>query len=268
MEQRRVFPYYREYVRDLSICYDILKEQSVTGTFEDLCKLRGYLVGSEQYKLMEDLNFQSYEVKDVSVFGTRRLELGLVSDGDYFLIENRFVIPVYGANGDLLTLIGYYPDFKKYITLPTMCFSKEVLFFNIDNALELSWSKFNGLVFLVEGIFDCLSLRALGLPAIATMGNIVADVKLEVLKLFKKVAYIPDNDKTGRRSLNKHDKKYGWVVPYNATAIRLTGSYDYGDVSMPIKDIDKAICMYDADSMRDILLELAQSTDEIVDLRL
>lgn len=263
MQRSQVFPYYRKYVEDLAEAYNLIKEQTCTGTVEDLCSLRGYLLGSDQHKLLSEMDIRAFSILNASVLGDRRKELGLVSNADNYLLEDRYVIPVYSASGDLLTLIGYFPDYSKYITLPTKCFTKNTLFFNIDDALERSWTKYNGVVFLVEGIFDSLSLRAIDLPAIATQGNNVGLVKAELLKTFKKVVYIPDNDDTGRRSLDRNDKKYGWKVPFSATGVKIQGTYENDGLVIPIKDIDKAISLYDADSMRDILLEFAESKNEI-----
>lgn len=266
MLRNQVFPYYRKYVEDLSNVYKIIKEQNCTGTVEDLCALRGYLIGSDQYNLLSNLGIKAYSILDTTVLGDRRKELGVVSDADNYLLEDRYVIPVYSANKDLLTLIGYYPDYSKYVTLPTKCFSKNILFFNIDDALERSWTTYNGVVFLVEGIFDALSLRAIDLPAIATMGNNVGFVKSELLKVFRKVVYIPDNDKTGRDALDRNNEIKGWKVPYNATGVKLQGSYENDGLVVPVKDIDKAITLYDAESLRDILLEFAESKEEYEDL--
>lgn len=266
MLRNQVFPYYRKYVEDLAKAYEIIKEQKCTGTVEDLCALRGYLEGSEQYNLMKKMGIQAYSILDTSVLGDRRKELALVSEDDNYLLEDRFVIPVPSASGDLLTLIGYYPDYSKYITLPTRCFSKNILFFNIDHALKVSWQTYGGIVFLVEGIFDALSLRSLGLPAIATMGNNVGLVKAELLKVFRKVVYIPDNDATGRKELDRNDKKHGWRVPFNATGVKLKGCYDNDGITIPIKDIDKAVSLYDAESLVDLLLGFAESKEEYEEL--
>lgn len=269
MQRNQVFPYYREYVKDLAKCYNVIKDQQVVGTYADLSVIRGYPEGYEQFNLLKELNMSAYQISDVRVLGDRRRELGIVTDADMYLLDGRYVIEVYSPSGDLITLIGYYPDYKKYITLPTRCFSKELLFFNIDNALELSWTKYNGLVFLVEGIFDCLSLRAIGLPAVATMGNNVEQVKFQILKLFKRVVYIPDNDKTGRRALDRNDIRHGWKVPFNAVGLKLQGSYKMDDgEEIFVKDIDRAIALYDAQSLRDLLLDLASSHNEIEVLQL
>lgn len=267
MQRNQVFPYYRRYVEDLAEAYKLIKEQPCTGTVEDLCHLRGYILGSDQHKLLEEIGVTAHSILDSKIFGERRKELGLVSEADNYLLEDRYVIPVYSAGGDLLTLIGYYPDYSKYITLPTMCFTKNILFFNIDDALRRSWEEFNGVVYLVEGIFDALSLRAIGLPAVATQGNNVGYVKAELLKVFRKVVYIPDNDSTGKRALDRNDKKHGWQVPFSATGVKLQGEYSNDGLVTPIKDIDKAVALYDAESLREILLEFAESKQEIETLQ-
>ena len=268
MQRSKVFPYYRKYVEDLADAYKIIKEQNCTGSVEDLCALRGYVLGSDQHKLLEEIGVRSYSILDSTVLGDRRKELGLVSDADNYLLEDRYVIPVRSASKDLLTLIGYFPDYSKYITLPTMCFSKNILFFNIDDALERSWKYYNGLVFLVEGIFDALSLRSIGLPAIATQGNNVGLAKAELLKVFRKVIYIPDNDATGRKALDRNDKKHGWNVPFSATGVKLQGEYSNNGLVIPVKDIDKAVALYDAESLRELLLDIAESKQEIETLYL
>lgn len=143
------------------------------------------------------------------------------------------------------------------------------MFFNFRQAYDLSIREFGGLVFLVEGIFDCLSLRAIGLPAIATMGATVSQVKCELLKFFKKVIAIPDNDSTGRRALNRYDKRYGWKVPYNTTMIKFEGGFlNIGNDHLKVKDIDNFVSWFDVDDVRDILLSFRDSKEDIEILKL
>ena len=46
----------------------------------------------------------------------------------------------------------------------------------------------------------------------------------------------------------------------------MQGSYENDGLVVPVKDIDKAITLYDAESLRDILLEFAESKEEYEDL--
>ena len=143
------------------------------------------------------------------------------------------------------------------------------MFFNFKQAYELSWRESNGFVIVVEGIFDCLSLRAIGLPAIATMGSSVSKAKGELLKLFRKVLAIPDDDKTGHIAINRYSPR-GWQVPQNTTMLRFHG----GEFGLPngetvhCKDMDNFVSWYDMDDVREILLSYYDSKEEIEDLYL
>jgi DNA primase len=201
--------------------------------------------------------------------GTMRKELGLVSDSDNFLLNDRYIIPVEDIEGGIVALIGYFPDYKKYITTPAPFFSKEFMFFNFKQAYELSWAKYDGFVIVVEGIFDCLSLRAIGLPAMATMGSSVSKAKGELLKLFKKVLAIPDDDKTGHNAINRYSPR-GWQVPQNTTMLRFHGgefALANGE-TVHCKDMDNFVSWYNMDDVREILLSFASSKEEIEDLYL
>lgn len=268
MRQIDVFPYYRKYVEEMNKAYSIIKDLYNDTYVDELCKLRGY-VGKEQHDLIKNMKLGYCNIEDVDVFGSMRRDLGLVSRKDNFLLSDRFIIPVDNIDGDLVALIGYYPDYKKYITTSGAFFSKNVMFFNFRQAYILSHREFNGIVFLVEGIFDCLSLRAIGLPCIATMGATVSESKCELLKLFKKVIAIPDDDKTGRRALNRYDKKYGWKVPYNTTMIKFEGGYvTIGGSTLKVKDMDNFVSWFEVDDVRDILLSFADSKEDIEVLKL
>lgn len=268
MRKIDVFPYYNTCVEELESKYDTMKGLFNNTYVKELCDLRGY-VGQEQKSLINEMNLGYCDIIDTDVLGNMRKELGLVSSKDNFLLSNRFIIPVDDISGHITALIGYYPDYKKYITTPSPFFSKECMFFNFRQAYDLSMREFNGLVFLVEGIFDCLSLRALGLPCIATMGASVSQLKCELLKFFKKVIGIPDNDTTGRRSLNRYDKRYGWKVPYGATMIKFEGGYlNVGGNALKVKDMDNFVSWFDANDVKEILLSFRDSKEDIVTLKL
>lgn len=275
MNKREVVPYYKKCASAMEDAYTYIKTLfDVNKSIEELCKLRGYTLNGEQRKLLEAMQicYCTMSIEDEGL-GEMATELGLTTKTERFLLDERFIIPVRDIIGNLVTLIGYYPDNKKYITVPAPFFSKDVLFFNIDHAYRLSMQKFNGIVFLVEGIFDCLSMRSIGLPVIATMGSTVSLLKKELLKIFKKVVYIPDNDAVGRRALNRRDSVYGWNVPNSATGIRLSGSIlvtdDEGDSKeVKIKDVDNLISWFEAEDVRSMLLECAECREEIVHLDL
>lgn len=269
MLQREVFPKYRQYCQELKEIYDIMTDSFSPTSAEDLCRDRGYPIDeSPQYDLIKSMNLGYFESDDIEVFKKYSEELGLFSKKGNFLLNGRYIIPVEDISGNLVSLIGYYPDFKKYITLATPFFSKACMFFNFKQAYELSWSKFDGFVIVVEGIFDCLSLRALGLPCIATMGATVSRIKGELLKLFSFVLGIPDDDTTGRKSLNRYSAK-GWKVPDNAVMLKFTGGLvNFGGTYLHCKDMDNFATWYESEDVREILLSFRGSHEDIEELRL
>ena len=187
MQKSEVFPYYRRCCDELEKAYERCKSKFDIASVDTLCDIRGYLKDSTQYNFLKSNMICSCDFDDVIELGDMRQELGLVSNKDNFLLAERFIVPITDISGRLSALVGYYPDYKKYITTPSPFFSKEEMFFNFHDAYQLSWKEFGGFVILVEGIFDCLSLKAIGLPVIATMGATVSKTKGELLKFFKKV---------------------------------------------------------------------------------
>ena len=267
MRKSDVFPYYRKCCSELANVYEYLKSLFQDNFADELCSLRGYTEG-EQKELIKAMKIGCCDIADSTELGDMRKELGLVSDKDNFLLANRFIIPVEGMDGNLLALIGYYPDQRKYITTPAPFFSKECLFFNYKQAYELSWKEYGGFVILVEGIFDCLSLRAIGLPCIATMGASVSRVKGELLYNFRKVLCIPDDDKTGHKSLDRFSSR-GWQVPSSATFLRFHGGIvEFDEGSVKCKDMDNFVSWFNADDVREILLSYRDSKEDIEDFYL
>lgn len=261
IRQNEVFPYYRKCCKEMQRIYSYLQSEFSPNYAEEICKLRGY-VGTEQFAEIARLNLGCCSVLPESL-GDMAKELGFISKNGNFLLEDRYIIPVEDVGGNLVSLIGYYPDDRKYITVPSPFFSKECMFFNFRHAYDLSMRDFDGFVILVEGIFDCISLQSLGLPVMATMGATVTSIKGELLKLFRHVLGIPDDDATGRKSLNRYSKT-GWKVPDNTTLVKLHGGTDFkGD---HIKDMDDVVTLFDAQDIRDMLLEYQYCNDDIVDL--
>ena len=272
MLQNQVFPNYREDIKELNRLYAYLKSFYNESYADELCAIRGYpddeYNNNPQKDLIKEMQLGYCEIDDLDEIRTFPESFGLITKKGNFLLNGRFIIPVHTISNDLITLIGYYPDSRKYITLATRFFSKEVMYFNFNQAYNLSWEKYNGLVILVEGIFDCLSLRSIGLPALATMGSTVSKIKGELLKVFRKVLAIPDDDKTGHKALNRYSK-YGWHVPDNTTFIKFVGGHmNFNGNKLHCKDIDNFVSWYDADSVREILLSYSDSKEDIVILDL
>lgn len=204
-----------------------------------------------------------FEVADDTLYKGYPEELGLFSKRGNMLLNGRYIIPVTSVSGDLVSLIGYYADEKRYITLSTPFFSKAAMFFMFNEAYKESWANHNGVVFLVEGIFDCLSIWSLGLPCMATMGSSVSALKGDLLKVFRKVIAIPDDDETGHKALYRNSKN-GWKVPSNTVMIKFRGgSVNIGGSLLHCKDVDNLVTWFDADFVRECLLSFVDSREEI-----
>lgn len=267
MLQREVFPKYREYSKMLGEIYRYMKKYFAADSVDTLCQMRGYPVGeSSQHAYFSEHPLGYFEVTDIEPFKAYPEELGLFSKQGELLLNGRYIIPVTAVNGDLVSLIGYYADFKRYITLSTPFFSKAAMFFRFNEAYKLSWEKWDGVVFLVEGIFDCLSLWSIGLPCIATMGSSVSMIKGDLLKLFRKVIAIPDDDETGHNALNRHAKQ-GWKVPSNTVMVKFhCGDVNIGGIDLHCKDIDNFVTWFDEETVKECLLSFVNSHEEIDEL--
>jgi len=261
MRQKEVIPKFREYSSMLNEVFNYI---SNNGTLDGLMEIRGY-TESSMHTTLEELGVAKLD-EEVEEFKGYPQELHLLSRNDRFLLQGRYAIPVYAPNGrDMLSIIGYYPDNRKYITLPTPFFSKRVNWFNFANAYELSRSSSDWFecCVAVEGIFDCISLRSIGVPAIATMGSEVSDEKAELLKFFKKVLAVPDADEAGRRGIESK-----WHVPSNTKFLKIKGGLvEVGDgIIKRVKDMDDFVLLYD--SVSEILLECLHDDRQITTLEL
>ena len=254
MLKSNIFPSYRETSRKLESAWKLMHEYIDTSE-----EAMNFLNESRQYldTMVSDFLVSQgigvVTISDATIFGDSRRELGLVSENDNFLLSGRYVIPMRGIDGNILAFIGWFPDYKKYITTPSLFFSKKTLFFNLDDAYLRSINEYDGRVFLVEGIFDCISLRCLGLPVIATMGADISSYKAELLKVFSHVTAISDNDKAGIHALKT------WELPPWSTKVSIRGNFQtpYGDLK--VKDIDDLIKYSDKDEIRGMLKDLLYS---------
>lgn len=264
MQREYVFEYYGKYSRSFEAVYSVIKKHYSTDSADELAKMRCYPAGGIQYQMLKDYNIGRCNIMDSTMLGSEAEELGLVTENGYFLLNNRFIVDIRDIRNNLIALVGYYPDYKKYITTPSKFFAKELCFFNIAEAYVLSWEKFDGMVFLVEGIFDTLSLKAVGLPVIGTMGVTVDTPKDNLLKFFRKVVAIPDNDKAGRRCLDRYDSKYGWKITEKDKFIRMKGRLhtEFGDLA--IKDVDTMLTVFGANNTYNMLMDCAEGNEDRV----
>lgn len=149
----------------------------------------------------------------------RLRQWGVINEHGDFLLGGRYVVPIRSISGQVMALVGWHPKggARKYVTTPTVGFSRDISFFNLD-CYQHAWDKWNGTVYLVEGIFDTIALRSLGFAALGDQGLEMSHFKSIILSRFGKVVAIPDNDKAGRSVhpfLNKYSgkgEKFVWKI--------------------------------------------------------
>lgn len=187
------------------------------------------------------------------VVGATQAELkqfGVVNENGYCILSGRYVVPIRDVCGNVIAFVGWRPNsssLHKYVTTPTKGFARNAYFFNMQN-YESCMKKNRGITFLVEGIFDTLSLQSLGFSALGNMGIPLSRYKADILKRYNKVICAPDNDKTGQSVIpfGLYRGKNLWDVPVSKTFIKLP---------VGVKDIDDLIREYKCST------ELQQSYD-------
>lgn len=187
----------RAYLRGRGLGRDIIED----------CRL-GYAAGDE---LVDYLRWRRLSIHAA-------MRIGLLSrDGREFL-SGRVVVPEI-REGQVVWLIGRTidpdDDRPKYLGLPG---SKPLL----------GWepAKDSAEVFLVEGVFDWLTLLKWGYPALALVGTHVRPAALEALRRFQRILLLLDNDEAGQAAAADLAK----VLGSKALVIRLPGVKDVAEL--------------------------------------
>lgn len=255
---------YKDYCNKFNAVWKYLVSCSkdLNDIVDDVCKYRLYFNVQDRWtRLFKEIGiaYVSKDTCDYSKFsGDEFKDLALFSKEGNFLLNERYIIPVRDMLGNIIALIGWYPDSKKYITTPSKFFSKDCLFFGLEQIGKTGLGKD---YILVEGIFDSLSLRALGFNAVACMGISSSRVKGTMYGLFRKIIAIPDNDTQGRRVI----KNDSWGIPRNSSYLKWVGKLDIdGENSLEIKDIDKFCSLFEEEDIRGMLQSAFSKNDRII----
>lgn len=218
----------------------------------ELMRHRGYQTQEMFDELKKTGVFKLDYLSELTVLGydtSKLAEWGLLSEHGDYLLSGRYVVPIRDIGGNVIALVGWHPKGgpRKYVTTPTLGFSRDASFFNLD-CYQMAWEKYNGLVYVVEGIFDTISLRSLGLPALGNMGLEMSTIKTQILSRFGKVIAIHDNDKAGRgvdpmlNAISGKKPSLVWAIENENVFVRLPDE---------VKDIDDFI--KDFDCLEDLL---------------
>lgn len=230
-----------KYLNDVSY-----EEDSI---IQSICDLRGYDLEGNMPTMLKEIGFVFI---DEDLFDEIKLlkisrDLGIYTNKNTFLLKGRYIFPVKDMLGNIVALIGWYPDDKKYITTPSKFFKKGCMLFGMEQLEKTGIGKD---YILVEGIFDCISVRSLGLNCVALMGIKATNYTKVLYTLFKGIVAIPDNDKEGRKVIAND----AWKLPVNGKYFKWVGS---------LKDIDDMIKYYD---MKDILKDIWKEKERVVTL--
>lgn len=250
---------YADYCRRYDIAWKYLQSCSFEpeSVIDSLSELRGY---SKESPMWSTLKRYGFVYVDVDTFNFEKLksidkgDLGITrKDGD-FLLYNRFIFPVRDMLGNVIALIGWQQGSeRKYVTTPSRLFSKGCMFFGME---QLSKTGLGKPYILVEGIFDSLSVRSLGLNCIAMMGISSTRYKQVMYSLFGKLLAVPDCDKEGRRVVLNNE----WKLPESGKYIKL--------VSSSIKDIDDLIKLCDPADVTALFKEAYAEKDRVIEVKI
>lgn len=234
-------------------------------TYSEICALRLYQ-DPRMVEVLKEVGFaklpDTVDLEPLKKLSSYQL-LGLETKTGRCLLEGRFVFPVKDMMGNILALIGWYPDEKKYITSPSKYFHRSSLFFGLE---QLSTYGRQGVVFVCEGIFDALSLRSLGYRAYATMGVELSRQKRLLYPLLGgRVVGVSDRDRVGN-SVRDYDRWGCWKY------LTWVGEYDMSSVdeeNLKIKDIDDLVKLFDPEALRSVIdEELETNPNKVVKLEL
>ncbi len=237
---------YYKYAQEFENIYkDIRLHSNIDTTIEGIFMERGY-VDNRMSKTLRELGvfkIDEFELQDYRYSIDRLDKFGLLNKNKDFLLERGYTIPIRDIEGNLLALVAYYPGQPtayKYRTTPSKYFYKKYAFFNLDHVVKnfgFEW------VILVEGMFDAIALRSVGLPAVATMGSELSAVKKEILKQFKKVVIVPDFDSIGSKEF------VSWDLDGNITFLKFVGNKTVviDGEEYPFKDCDDFVKYFDVE---------------------
>lgn len=245
---------YVDYCKRFKQVYNYLKKHSkpVNKVVSEICLIRGYDI-ADMGGILKEAGFIYPIDCDTSMFGSAKYkDLGLYGEGA-FLLHGRYIFPVYDMLGNIVALIGWFPDKKKYITTPSRLFSKDCLFYGME---QIGVSGLGKHYVLVEGIFDSLSVRSLGINCIAQMGITSSRYKNLMYSMFGGILGIPDNDAEGRNVVVTD----GWKLPVKGKYLRWKGNN--------LKDIDNIINMYDRSEVRSVLKDAWKEPDRVVTIEI
>lgn len=135
--------------------------------------------------------------------------------------QDMVTIPIYAPDGVPVGFVGRSVEGKDFKNTPRLPKSK--VLFNFHRV------KTSNEVYVVESSFDAIRLDQCGMPAVATLGSMVSNFQIDLLKkYFNNVYVVADNDEAGGHMAERLQKSLGGIV----SVVQLDKQYkDIGDMS-------------------------------------
>lgn len=133
---------------------------------------------------------------------------GLYQEFKYCTLYERLAIPLRWLDGEIFGFCGYSitgDEDTKYLYPPKRVFNKDRFLF-IERE-EMVKAITDGYIFIVDGIFDKISLTVQGYNAVCLGSSYLTLFHREALNTIKHKIIVPDNDSAGK-SLSKMGKRY------------------------------------------------------------
>ena len=127
MKPQEVPQYFANYNKAYSLMLENTNQQEA---IEEVCYLRGY-IKSDRLIRKELVRSGLVCVPENNTRVIDRLrgfspQLGLFNSNGHFLLADRYTLPIRDLQGNVLALVGWNLDGKKYITTPSALFSKSL----------------------------------------------------------------------------------------------------------------------------------------------
>lgn len=135
--------------------------------------------------------------------------------------QDMVTIPVSSPDGMTIGFVGRSVEGKEFKNTPGLPKSKTL--FNLHRV------KTSDRVYIVESSFDAIRLDQVGLPAVATLGSMVSNIQMDLLKkYFNNIILLADNDDAGKTMKQKLVDKLGSRI----SVINIDSKYkDIGDMN-------------------------------------
>ncbi|MDR2442161.1 MAG: DNA primase [Deltaproteobacteria bacterium] len=208
----------RKYLIDRGLSLDVIRQFGLGLAEDSWDSLRRHLLGLK------------YSDKVMEAAGLIKPRTG--GTGFYDVFRHRLMIPVTDPENRIVALAGRTfgpvtnPDLPKYINSPaTDIYTKGRLLYGLHHAKP--HVRAGGLIFLVEGYFDLISLVSGGVkPVAAVMGTALTPYQLNSIRNMAKEVYLVfDSDKAGEEA-TKRALPLLFNAELDGRVIRLPGGHD------------------------------------------